>query len=138
MPPTEEEGEVMISDKLLDEIIAAGRAATPGPFKTLKARTLTHIKGSEGQLVCSLSNSHDSKFIELAGTHMLALAEELKCTRAALVEAKKDFEFLSCDGMDDGDFFVKEFDELVVGTIAMANRARAALAHIKQIESEEK
>ncbi len=48
----------------------------------------------------------------------------------AHAECETALEFISCDGMDDGDFYAEE--EITAGTIAMANRARSALAALRK------
>lgn len=51
------------------------------------------------------------------------IAEPCKHVVEMLTEA---LEFVACEGMDDGDFYAEEW--ITEGTIAMANRARSALA----------
>lgn len=70
------------------------------------------------RLGCSKGQHEDSQSI----VQLIAYIEHLE---SQLAIAREALEFVSCEGMDDGDFYSEE--NIVDGTIAMANRAREAL-----------
>lgn len=67
---------------------------------------------------------NDAAFISFCANSMDKLLRIIEVQREAL-------EYISCEGMDDGDFYAEEF--ITEGTISMANRARSTLAKSDRI-----
>lgn len=90
------------------------------------------------QIVDQIGNISNRTDIEELKAKMVGQIEELLnesqarevILRDALEKVKEALGFIACDGMDDGDFYAEE--NIVAGTIAMANRARSALAELER------
>jgi hypothetical protein len=99
-------------------------------FKTQSAIDLRDdIACSESEgTIAQNARGKDAEFIATFNPHLVArLLSDYEKMREAL-------EYVSCTGMDDGDFYAEEF--ITEGTISMANRARKCLSSLQSFEGE--